>query len=160
MTIILCGLDGLTIILCGLDGWDIILSGLDGLTIILSGLDGRLSIILSGQDGFTIVLSGLAGQTIILSVLGWVGHYPFWAGSSVGDPPYNFDMDPDLDPGCEKYDMNLDMDPDRTLIRIQIQAKKDSVPGKSRKFDKKRSHSMFFVFILLNNQFSINNHLN
>ena len=125
-----------------------------------SGLDGRLSIILSGQDGFTIVLSGLAGQTIILSVLGWVGHYPFWAGSSVGDPPYNFDMDPDLDPGCEKYDMNLDMDPDRTLIRIQIQAKKDSVPGKSRKFDKKRSHSMFFVFILLNNQFSINNHLN
>ena len=45
-------------------------------------------------------------------------------------------------------------------IRIRIQAKKDSVPGKSIKFDNKRSFPMFCKFILLNNHFSINNHLN
>ena len=40
-------------------------------------------------------------------------------------------------------------------------AKKDKVPGKSLKFDmKKCSYPMFSVCILLNNHFSIKNHLN
>ena len=59
--------------------------------------------------------------------------------------------------------------PDRTqirirkkIIRMQIQAEKVSVPGKSLKLDfKKRSYSMFCVFILRNyHHFSVNNHLN
>ena len=45
--------------------------------------------------------------------------------------------------------MNLDMDPDRTLIRIQIQAKKDSVPGKSRKFEKNPNIPCFLCLYYL-----------
>ena len=63
---------------------------------------------------------------------------------------YHLDTDPD--PGSEK--IHSVPDPEQTLIRIRIQAKKDSVPYQER------SYLMFCVFILLDYYFSINNHLN
>ena len=57
---------------------------------------------------------------------------------------------------ADSYHIDTDPNTDRTLIRIRIQGKNNSVPGKS---NKNRSYPMWYGYIT-NYHFSIKNHLN